>query len=159
MEEAEAWAAGRWVAALAEATGLHNPIWMWTDPSNMNSSKIEAASVTLSVRDIFRTDINEVYTYTPYFDQRSIRRRDQQFFRLSFAYRFGKFDQSLFKRKNTRSEQEGDAKQYGRHGPIIKKIHLHSNSVVEQFCAKFCCKDELKKLQKQRIVFAMLYSF
>ncbi len=69
--------------------------------------KNKAASVTLSVRDIFRTDINEVYTYTPYFDQRSIRRRDQQFFRLSFAYRFGKFDQSLFKRKNTRSEQEG----------------------------------------------------
>ncbi|ODT35603.1 MAG: TonB-dependent receptor [Niabella sp. SCN 42-15] len=69
--------------------------------------KNKAASVTLSVRDIFRTDINEVYTFTPYFDQHSIRRRDQQFFRLSFAYRFGKFDQSLFKRKNMRNEQEG----------------------------------------------------
>lgn len=69
--------------------------------------KNKAASVTLSVRDIFRTDYNEVYTFTPYFDQHSIRRRDQQFFRLSFAYRFGKFDQSLFKRKNMRSEQEG----------------------------------------------------
>lgn len=69
--------------------------------------KNKAASVTLSVRDIFRSDYNETFTFTPYFDQRSIRRRDQQFFRLTFAYRFGKFDQSLFKRKNMRSEQEG----------------------------------------------------
>ena len=69
--------------------------------------KNRAASVTLSVRDIFKTDYNEVYTYTDYFDQRSIRKRDQQFFRLTFAYRFGKFDASLFKRKNMKSEQEG----------------------------------------------------
>lgn len=69
--------------------------------------KNKAASVTLSVRDIFRTDYNETFTTTPFFDQHSIRRRDQQFFRLTFAYRFGKFDASLFKRKNMRSEQEG----------------------------------------------------
>jgi len=69
--------------------------------------KNKAASVILSVRDIFRSSLNEVYTYTPYFDQKSIRRRDQQFFRLTFAYRFGKFDQSLFKRKNMKNEQEG----------------------------------------------------
>lgn len=69
--------------------------------------KNKAASVTLSVRDIFRSDYNEVYTFTPYFDQRSIRRRDQQFFRLTFAYTFGKFDASLFKRKNNRTEDGG----------------------------------------------------
>jgi len=69
--------------------------------------KNKAASVILSVRDIFRSSLNEVYTDPPYFDQKSIRRRDQQFFRLTFAYRFGKFDQSLFKRKNMKNEQEG----------------------------------------------------
>ncbi|MFV0604252.1 MAG: outer membrane beta-barrel protein [Niabella sp.] len=69
--------------------------------------KNKAASVTLSVRDIFRSDVNDVYTFTPYYDQRTTRRRDQQFFRLTFTYRFGKFDASLFKRKNTRADQEG----------------------------------------------------
>ena len=69
--------------------------------------KNKAASVTLSASDIFRTNINEVYTNSAFFNQHSIRRRDQQFFRLNFTYRFGKFDASLFKRKNMRGEQEG----------------------------------------------------
>lgn len=69
--------------------------------------KNKAASLTLSVRDIFKTDYSETYTFTPLFNHRSIRKRDAQFFRLTFAYRFGKFDASLFKRKNMRSEQEG----------------------------------------------------
>lgn len=69
--------------------------------------KNKAASITLSVRDIFKTDFSDIYTYTPIFDQRNTRRRDQQFFRLNFAYRFGKIDASLFKRKNMRNEQEG----------------------------------------------------
>ena len=68
--------------------------------------KNKAASITLSVRDIFRTDYTETYISTPLFNQNSLRRRDAQFFRLNFAYRFGKFDASLFKRKNMRSEQE-----------------------------------------------------
>lgn len=68
--------------------------------------KNKAASLTLSVNDIFRTSANDVYTFSNFFDQHSVRRRDQQFFRLNFAYRFGKFDASLFKRKNIKSEQE-----------------------------------------------------
>ncbi|MFT3903322.1 MAG: TonB-dependent receptor [Niabella sp.] len=64
------------------------------------------ASVTLSVSDLLRTDRTETYTYANYFNQHSTRRRDQQFFRLSFSYNFGKFDASLFKRKNMRSEQD-----------------------------------------------------
>jgi outer membrane receptor protein involved in Fe transport len=69
--------------------------------------KNKAASLTLSVRDIFKTDKNDVYTLTPLYDQHTVRRRDPQFLRLTFAYRFGKFDASLFKRKNMKSEQEG----------------------------------------------------
>jgi len=43
---------------------------------------------------------------SPAFTQEVVRVRDQQFFRLNFAYRFGKFDVSLFKRKNIKADQE-----------------------------------------------------
>jgi outer membrane receptor protein involved in Fe transport len=68
--------------------------------------KNKAASLTLSVNDIFRTRVNDVYTESPYFTQEAVRRRDPQFFRLQFNWRFGKFDMSLFKRKNMRGEME-----------------------------------------------------
>lgn len=69
--------------------------------------KDNAASVTLSVSDIFRTQVNDVYTYSTTFNQHTFRRRDPQFFRLNFSWRFGKFDASLFKRKNNRTEDSG----------------------------------------------------
>ncbi|HVM88145.1 MAG TPA: outer membrane beta-barrel protein [Puia sp.] len=68
--------------------------------------KNKAASLTLSVSDIFRSRINDVYTYANYFTQDAFRRRDPQFFRLQFNYRFGKFDASLFKRKNLKGEMD-----------------------------------------------------
>jgi hypothetical protein len=68
--------------------------------------KNKAASLTLSVSDIFRTRVYDVYTESPYFTQEANRRRDPQFFRLQFNWRFGKFDMSLFKRKNMRGEME-----------------------------------------------------
>ncbi|HLX92735.1 MAG TPA: outer membrane beta-barrel protein [Puia sp.] len=68
--------------------------------------KNKAASLTLSVNDIFRTRIADVYTSSPFFIQEYNRRRDPQFFRLQFNYRFGKFDVSLFKRKNTKADTD-----------------------------------------------------
>lgn len=68
--------------------------------------KNKAASLTLSVNDIFRTRVNDVYTSSTFFTQEVYRRRDPQFFRLQFNWRFGKFDMSLFKRKNMRGEME-----------------------------------------------------
>ncbi|ANH81024.1 TonB-dependent receptor [Niabella ginsenosidivorans] len=68
--------------------------------------KGKAASVTLSVNDIFKTRKSDIYTNAGFYDQHQMRTRDQQFFRINFAYRFGKFDASLFKRKNIKSEQE-----------------------------------------------------
>ncbi|GGA83130.1 TonB-dependent receptor [Puia dinghuensis] len=67
--------------------------------------KNRVASLTLSVSDIFRTRVNSVYTYASYYEQDAVRRRDPQFFRLQFNYRFGKFDVALFKRKNIKGEQ------------------------------------------------------
>ena len=52
-----------------------------------------------SVRELL-----DVYTSSPFFTQEYNRRRDPQFFRLQFNYRFGKFDVSLFKRKNTKAD-------------------------------------------------------
>jgi len=67
--------------------------------------KSKALSVTLSVNDIFRTRVSNQYSYSDYFVQNYNRLRDPQMVRLNFAYRFGKIDMSLFKRKNMKGEQ------------------------------------------------------
>jgi len=58
------------------------------------------------VNDIFRTRVSDVYTEAEDFTQHVVRRRDPQIFRLQFNYRFGKFDVSLFKRKNNRDDSD-----------------------------------------------------
>ena len=69
--------------------------------------KDKKAALTLSMNDIFKTRVYDTHTESPYFIQDSWRRRDWQVVRLNFSYRFGKFDVSLFKRKNNRSGMEG----------------------------------------------------
>jgi len=66
------------------------------------------ASLTLSMNDVFRTQLNSTYSESPIFIQTTERRRDPQVARLNFSYRFGKFDVNLLKRKNTKAEQGGD---------------------------------------------------
>ncbi len=70
-----------------------------------NFLKNNAASVSLSINDIFRTRINSQYSSSNYFTQDYNRLRDPQMVRLNLSYRFGKIDASLFKRKSTRGEQ------------------------------------------------------
>jgi hypothetical protein len=62
--------------------------------------KNKAASVTLSVSDIFRSRKTDQYSSSAYFIQNYNRLRDPQMIKLNFAYRFGKIDASLFKRKS-----------------------------------------------------------
>ncbi|MEO6330266.1 MAG: TonB-dependent receptor [Ginsengibacter sp.] len=72
--------------------------------------KNDAASISLSVNDIFKTRKTDQYSESAYFIQNYERIRDPQMFRLNFAYRFGKLDMSLFKRKvdlNTSGATEG----------------------------------------------------
>jgi outer membrane receptor protein involved in Fe transport len=69
--------------------------------------KNNAASLTLQMNDIFRTKVNATYAESAFFVQENLRRRDPQVLRLNFAWRFGKMDVSLFKRKNMRGEMEG----------------------------------------------------
>ena len=67
----------------------------------------QSGSLTLSMDDIFRTQISKTYSESIYFNQISERRRDPQVLRINFSYRFGKFDATLFKRKNTKADQGG----------------------------------------------------
>ena len=65
------------------------------------------ASLSFSVNDVFKTRINKTYSESVYFIQNQTRVRDQQFFRLNFSYRFGKFDMNLLRRKNNKMEEGG----------------------------------------------------
>lgn len=69
--------------------------------------KNNAASITLSVSDIFGTRRMDQYAVSNFFVQDSHRLGDVPMFRLNFAYRFGQMDMSLFKRKNMKGEAEG----------------------------------------------------
>jgi hypothetical protein len=75
--------------------------WQWKGGNTL--------SLTLSMNDIFRTAESKTYseTSTDYFTQTQLtsRRRDPQILRINLSYRFGKFDATLFKRKDTRVEQ------------------------------------------------------
>ena len=69
--------------------------------------KNKAASLTFNFSDVFATRKNASYSETSFFTQNTSRVRDPQFYRVTFTYRFGKFDVSLFKRKNTKVNTEG----------------------------------------------------
>ena len=69
--------------------------------------KNNTASVGVNWSDFLRTRQNIVFAEGEGFNQYSWRRRDPQFVRVNFNYRFGKFDASIFKRRNNRMEGEG----------------------------------------------------
>ncbi len=69
--------------------------------------KNNAASVTLSMSDIFRTRKFGMYSETGYFIQETSRLMDSPMFRLNFSFRFGQMDLSVLKRKNMKAESEG----------------------------------------------------
>ncbi|MDO6432858.1 outer membrane beta-barrel family protein [Flavitalea sp. BT771] len=66
--------------------------------------KNNAASITASMSDIFRNRWSNQYSHSPYFAQQYDRLKDPQLFRVVFAYRFGKMDLNLFKRKDMNSQ-------------------------------------------------------
>jgi outer membrane receptor protein involved in Fe transport len=65
------------------------------------------ASLSLNVNDVFKTRVNKTYSQSQYFTQTVTRVRDQQFFRINFSYRFGKFDVNLLRRKSTKGDEGG----------------------------------------------------
>ncbi len=59
-----------------------------------------------SWNDIFRSHIQNQYSYSSYFEQDYSRLRDPQLLRLNISWNFGKIDASLFKRKNNNVQSE-----------------------------------------------------
>lgn len=68
--------------------------------------KNKTASLTLSLSDVFNTRQYELNQVAPAFTQDYIRKRESRILRLTFSYRFGKFDAQIFKRKNLKAERE-----------------------------------------------------
>jgi outer membrane receptor protein involved in Fe transport len=69
--------------------------------------KDRKASLSLSISDVLRTRVNRIHVISPFFIQDISRRRDWQILRLNFTWRFGKYNATLFKRKNQRIGSEG----------------------------------------------------
>lgn len=89
------------------AQGYTNPTYSVDAGLKYEFLKNKMASVTVNVSDIFDIRKSETYSESSFFTQTTIRRRDPQVVRVNFSYRFGKFDVSLFKRKNTKMNTDG----------------------------------------------------
>ncbi|MEZ4940869.1 MAG: TonB-dependent receptor [Saprospiraceae bacterium] len=91
----------------SSAQGYTIPVW-FVDLSVRKDLWNRTASITLSMQDILRSRRSGSFSESDFFVQDSWRRRDPQFVRLNFSWRFGKFDVSLFKRKNLKFDAGGE---------------------------------------------------
>lgn len=94
------------------AQGYAIPVW-FVDLSLRKDLWDRKATITLNVQDIFRSRKTGSYSESDFFIQESWRIRDPQLVRLNFSWRFGKFDLSLFKRKNLKMGEEGGGMEGG----------------------------------------------
>ncbi len=104
---------GMWGGQSTSAQGYIRPIYYIDAAARYTFLKDNRATVSLNVNDILRTRVSDMHSESPYFVQDVFRRRDPQIVRLSFTWRFGKFDTSLFKRKNNRQDDDGGGMEGG----------------------------------------------
>ena len=88
----------------SSSQGYILPSWGMDLAVKKSFLKNNAASVSLSINDIFKTRVSNQYSSSEYFTQTYNRLRDPQMVRLNLNYRFGKIDASLFKRKSSKGE-------------------------------------------------------
>lgn len=69
--------------------------------------KNDAASISLSVNDVFASRKFRQHTENDFFVQDYARLVNPQLVRLNFSWRFGKLDTDLFRRKNIKGQMEG----------------------------------------------------
>lgn len=91
------------------AQGYVKPVYYFDAAVRYSFLKEDRASLSLNISDFLRTRISDVHSEAPGFIQDVVRRRDAQVIRLNFSWRFGKFDASLFKRKNNRQQNDPGA--------------------------------------------------
>jgi ferric enterobactin receptor len=65
-------------------------------------------TLALSFNDIFKSRIQDQYSYSEYFVQDNRRIRNAQLLRFNFTYNFGKVDDNLFHRKNNNMANESE---------------------------------------------------
>ena len=97
--------------AQSSSQGYVKPNWGVDIAIKKTFMKNDAASVSLSVSDIFRTRSSMQVSTSPFFYQEYFRLNNPQLVSLNFAYRFGKLDVSLLKRQNFKSSGTQDAMQ------------------------------------------------
>ncbi len=93
--------------AVSTANGYIKPIGGFDFAVKKEFFKNKAGAITFNMQDVFRTRINDAVSTSQYLVLDYARLRDPQFMRLTFSYRFGKMDMSLFKKKNMKQDQEG----------------------------------------------------
>jgi outer membrane receptor protein involved in Fe transport len=98
---------GPWSGPTTTANGYLRPTGGVDIAVKYEFLKNKAASISVNMNDIFKTRRVDMYSSSDFFVQNSYRTRDAQVVRINFNYRFGKFDASLFKRKNMKGGQEG----------------------------------------------------
>jgi outer membrane receptor protein involved in Fe transport len=76
--------------------------------------KNRSLSVTLALNDIFNQDRDLSFTRTDFSEQERYRKRASRELRLNVAWRFGKMDVNLFKRKGNNNKHEGDQQEQTR---------------------------------------------
>ncbi|HVX50341.1 MAG TPA: outer membrane beta-barrel protein, partial [Chitinophagaceae bacterium] len=100
--------------AQSSSQGYIKPFWSVDLAVRKAFLKNQAAAVSISINDIFRTRANEQVSNSPgIFYQDYYRLNNPQLVRINFTYRFGKMDVALFKRQNTKSSGTQDAMQMG----------------------------------------------
>ncbi len=90
------------------AQGYVRPVYYVDMGLRYTFLKENRASISLNMNDVFRTRVSDIHSESPFFIQDVFRRRDPQVVRINFNWRFGKFDTSLFKRKNQREQDNGN---------------------------------------------------
>jgi outer membrane receptor protein involved in Fe transport len=91
----------------ANAQGYLDAQWYVDASVRYSFLKNDAASISLSVNDIFGSRKFTQHSENEYFVQDYSRLFNPTMFRLNFNWRFGKVDTDLFRRKNLKGQMEG----------------------------------------------------
>jgi ferric enterobactin receptor len=100
--------------AQSSAQGYIRPFWGMDLAVRKSFLKNNAATISVSFSDMFRTRKQDQHSESQYFTQDYYRLNNPQMVKVNFSYRFGKMDLSLFKRQNTKSTTTQDAMQMGQ---------------------------------------------
>lgn len=91
--------------------GYIEPFWAVDAAISRSFLKNDAASISVSMADIFHSRWTDQFSESEFFNQQYNRIRDPQLVKVNFTYRFGKLDVSLFKRKNMNNSGAQDVMQ------------------------------------------------